>query len=85
MKLDRPGAPHKEPLAPPEWAMDIDRQGSMLSAEIKLRNQRMCRVSVAADGLSEDEQQTALAEKARAWIFEYLSRSHTGNTGFGGL
>lgn len=75
MQLDRPGAPHAEPLAPPEWTMDIDRQGSMLLAEIKLRMKPMCRVSIAAEGLTEDQQRTALAEKARAWIADYLKRS----------
>lgn len=85
MRLDRPGAPHIAPLAPEDWTMDMDRQGSMLSADIKRRNQHMCRVSIACEGLSEDEQRTALAEKARAWIADYLSRSHAGPTAFGEL
>lgn len=75
MQLDRPGAPRSEPLAPPGWTMNIDRQGSMLLAELKLSNQPMCRVSIASDGLTEDQQRTALAEKARTWIADYLKRS----------
>lgn len=65
--------------------MELSCEGSMLSADIKRGSERMCRVSIAAEGLSDEDQRTALTEKARMWIVDYLSRPHTGQTHFGDL
>ena len=80
MKLDRPGAPRNQPLAPEEWTMEVSRDGSMLVATIRREHEDMCRVSITASAISEDEQHTMLADKARAWIADYLARPHSGNT-----
>ena len=85
MKLDRPGAPHAEPLAPAEWTIDIASNGRMLVGVIKRGHESMCHVSITAEGILDDEQRTLLAEKARAWIADYLSRPHSGATGFADL
>ncbi|WP_225781367.1 hypothetical protein [Xenophilus sp. Marseille-Q4582] len=85
MKLDRPDAPHTQPLAPAEWEMDLICEGNQYVAEVKRKLQPMCRLSIAAQGQSESEARTVLADKARAWIAEYLSRDPTGSTEFGSL
>lgn len=78
MKLDRPGALHEEPLAPSDWNMDMSREGNQYIAVVKRQQDVMCRVSIASEGLEEDAARTALAEKARRWIHEYLSRPSPG-------
>lgn len=74
MKLDRPDAPHEEPLAPDDWSMDMERDGSLFIAVVKRCHTPMCRLSVAAGDLKEANARTWLAEKARHWIYEYLNR-----------
>ena len=77
MKLDRPGAPHEAPLAPEDWMMIILREGDQHIAELRRDDQVMCRLSVALNEQDEDAARTAVAEKARWWIHEYLSRPPT--------
>ncbi len=43
-------------------------------AQVMRRRQRVCRLALAGADLSEDEARKALAEKARGWIADYLSR-----------
>ena len=63
------------PLAPAEWTMEISRQGCCQhTAEVKYQEVPMCRLSIALPEQSESEIRTALAEKARRWISEYLAR-----------
>lgn len=85
MRLDRPDAPRKEPLAPDDWTMDIHSEGHQFVAQLKRGRTPVCRISIAAEGQDESEARTELAEKARAWIVDYLSRSPTGTTRFGEL
>ena len=65
-----------EPLAPPEWTMDVQREGRQFTAEVKQSAVLMCRVSVV---LPEEKDEAAaraiLADKARRWIHEYLVRA----------
>ena len=74
MRLDRRGAPHEQPLAPREWNMEMAQDGNQYVAIVKRRHELMCRLSIASGELGEDAARTALAEKARLWIHEYLSR-----------
>ncbi|MDQ8016286.1 MAG: hypothetical protein AAGD03_04915 [Bordetella sp.] len=74
MKLDRAGAPHQQPLAPEEWTMTMLRDGSQHIAVVERRGVPMCRVSTVAGDKTSEQLQTDLAEKARAWIAEFLGR-----------
>lgn len=78
MKLDRPGAPHEQPLAPEDWTMTMLQDGSQHIAVVERRGIPMCRVSTVAGGRSAEQVQTVLAEKARAWIAKFLSRERNG-------
>lgn len=51
-------------------------------AEVMRHRQRVCRLVLAGADLTEDQARKALAEKARAWIADYLSRPHAGDTEF---
>lgn len=83
MKLDSPDAPHTQPLAPQDWEMEMFCEGSQYLAQLTRNAQPMCRLSIAREGLNESQARTELAEKARAWIAEYLRRAHSGTTEFG--
>ena len=85
MKLDRADAPHAQPLAPEDWTMEVLFDGEHCCALVSRHGQMMCRLSATHLGLSESQARTALAERARAWIADYLSRTHTGHTSFGAL
>jgi hypothetical protein len=45
---------------------------------------QVCRLSIIG-AKSEEEAHRRLALKARLWIDDYLSRAHSGSTGFGEL
>lgn len=64
MKLDQPGAAHQQPLAPPEWTMEMVKDGAQHIAIVFRMNTPMCRVSVATTERDGDAVRTALAEKA---------------------
>lgn len=65
-----------EPVAPPEWSMDVRREGNQFTAEVKRSAELMCRVSIVRpDHDDEAAVRAALADKARRWIHEYLERS----------
>lgn len=85
MKLDSPDAPHSQPLAPADWDMEVFCEGNQYVAQLTRRAEPICRLSFAAEGQTESQARTELAEKARAWIVEYLSRDHSGTTMFGSL
>ncbi len=74
MRLDRAGAPHQQPLAPEDWTMTMLRDGSQHIAVVERRGIPMCRVSTAAGDKAAEQVQTDLADKARAWIAEFLAR-----------
>jgi hypothetical protein len=75
MKLDSAGAPHLEPLASEEWTMEMTKEANQYISIVKRNSAPMCRLSIVAANKSEAEARTALAEKARRWIREYLERN----------
>ena len=79
MNLDKASASTtSEPLAPPEWSMDMRREGNQFTAEVKRSAVVMCRVSVVRpDDDDEATARAALADKARRWIDDYLRRTTT--------
>ena len=76
------------PLAPADWTMSVGLDGSgeaaAYFADVHREGRKVCRLIVAG-AKSEDEARRLLAVKARVWIDEYLSRPHSGSTGFGSL
>lgn len=74
MKLDRPGAPHKAPLAPEDWTMELTREGDQHIAVVLRDSKVMCRLSITLIEQDESKMRTAVAEKARWWIHDYLAR-----------
>jgi len=74
MNLDEPGKPHGEPLAPANWTMKMLQEANQYVAVVMLDGEPRCRVSIAAADQDEATARTALAEKARHWIKEYLAR-----------
>ncbi|MDN4588121.1 hypothetical protein DBA29_06365 [Xenophilus aerolatus] len=77
MKLDREGAPHEQPLAPQDWSMEILHEEDQHIAVVCRRGVPMCRVSMSRHGEAAEKVRTALAERARAWIAEYLQRENS--------
>lgn len=79
MNLDKIGPPEgPEYLAPPEWTMSIHREGSQHVAVVMVRLQPMCRLSIASPDGDEQAARTILANKARHWIHDYLTREADG-------
>lgn len=74
MNLDSPERPRKQALAPPDWPMTIFHEGAQQIATVERRGIPMCQVSTTAVEQSEEQVRTDLAEKARAWIAEFLAR-----------
>lgn len=75
MNLDKQGPPERpELLAPPEWSMDLIREGTLYTVIVKRAFEPMCRLSIATTVGDEQAARTALAHKARLWIHEYLDR-----------
>jgi len=74
MNLDSLGRPRKQPLAPPDWTMTLLHEGAQQIAIVERNGLPMCRVSTTAVEGSEEQVRTDLAEKARAWIAEFLTR-----------
>ena len=77
MNLDKASATTtSEPLAPPEWSMDVRREGHQFTAEVKRSAILICRLSIVRP---DDDDETAaraiLADKARRWIHDYLRRT----------
>jgi hypothetical protein len=78
MNLDKASAAQsRAPLAPPEWTMVVERDLSQFTADVRLANRVMCRVSVVREDGDEDAARAALADKARDWIHDYLVRSRS--------
>lgn len=75
MNLD-PTGPHvtEKELAPSEWSLDVQREGVLFRGIVKRMHVEICRIAVASEGLDEQTARTALAQKARAWIKDYLLR-----------
>ena len=55
-------------LAPPEWTIDIRKEGNMYTADVKRSRVTKCRLSIATNVGDEAAARAALAHKARLWI-----------------
>lgn len=78
MNLDPTGpCGDAEWLAPAEWTLDIEQEDVLFRGVVKRAGAETCRIAVASDGLTDQRARTALADKARIWIKEYLSRTPT--------
>jgi hypothetical protein len=64
------------PRAPLDWTMDLELgEGSGYVGVVKRSGVVMCRILLASKFASESDARSALANKARGWIFDYLARS----------
>ncbi|MBO9647338.1 MAG: hypothetical protein J7605_02425 [Variovorax sp.] len=79
MNLDKQGpAPSADLAAPGEWTMEITHQANQYIATLACRNIVMCRISLArSDAADEAAARTALADKSRRWVRDYLARLPT--------
>jgi len=77
MRLDSAGAPREQPLAPEDWTMTVIHEGSQHIAVVERRGIPMCRVSTIGEKRTPEQLRTELAEKARAWIAEFLARGRS--------
>ncbi|VTU30006.1 hypothetical protein [Variovorax sp. PBL-E5] len=55
--------------------MDMLKDGIQFTAEVKRGGAILCRLSVARPDEDEAAARSALADKARLWIHDYLSRA----------
>ena len=82
--INNPGGP----LAPADWTMTLgsERVGEAVHyfGDVQRDGAQVCRLSIIG-AESEQEAHRRLALKARLWIENYLSRPHSGNTGFSPL
>ena len=75
VNLDRSSAFGGEgPVAPPEWTMQVRRDGSLYVADISRAGEPMFKVCFDQADIAQDDVQQALAEEARIWINAYLRR-----------
>lgn len=58
--------------------MNMLQEGITAHCRREAQRHPLCRVSTVVRGRSEEQVQTDLAEKARAWIAEFLSRERRG-------
>ena len=76
MNLDKGSAAQTDaPLAPPEWTMVLNREGSQFTAEVARSGTVMCRLSAVGAPTDEHAARRTLADKARWWIHEFLARN----------
>jgi hypothetical protein len=72
------------PFVPSEWSMEIglDSNGHVQCyyAEVMRHKQRMCRLCLASENISEEVARKTLTDKAQAWIAEFTSRPPAGDT-----
>ena len=84
-----PGADAGGPLAPPDWSMEVGSEvnGQTVCYTVDLHRAgiRVCRLALTGGARTGEEVHRLLATKARLWIYDYLSRPHTGTTEFGPL
>lgn len=66
------------PLAPPDWTMEVRPEGGQYTAVLKRAGVVICRLSVVRPDGDEDSARSALADKARFWVQDYLARSRGG-------
>lgn len=62
-------------LAPAEWTMEIQQEEDQSIIVVKRSGMQMCRLSVAPVDGDEAAVRHALANKARHWIRDFLSRA----------
>ena len=74
------------PLAPDDWSMKVKHEGQGMAqrhtAIIERNGDPVCHISIGPVSGGEEGARSALALRARAWIADYLSREHTGETVF---
>jgi len=76
MNVDKDSASQTDaPLAPPDWTMALTREGSQFIAEVARSGMVLCRLSAVGAASDEPSVRRSLADKARWWINEYLSRN----------
>jgi hypothetical protein len=63
-----------------EIGIDLSAPMPLHYGEVFKSGLRMCRVSLATSTRDDAAARRALANLARAWIDDYLSRAHSGNT-----
>jgi|GEM_PF-2089312 len=63
------------PLAPAEWSMAVERDGKQFTAVVKRSSAVMCRLSLVRPDDNEEAARSALADKARFWIHDYIERA----------
>ena len=77
------------PLAPEDWSMTIEHEGSgvarLHTATIERNGVHICRISMGCIPGGDEGAHSTLAIRARAWIADYLTRDHTGETVFSPL
>ena len=76
MNLDLPGSPHRAPLEPADWTLELELQPGHYVGVVFQSSIKRCRLSISSDELSEAEARTRLADKAREWIAEFLERKN---------
>ena len=75
MNLDKEGlAPLPGLQAPEDWTMELVHEANQYTAVLARKGVTMCRLSIASNVGNEASARTALAEKARWWIDNYLKR-----------
>jgi len=75
VNLDKEGPPPRPGLqAPEDWTMDLLQEANQYTAVLARKGVTMCRLSIATSVGNEASARTALAEKARWWIHDYLER-----------
>ncbi|MGR4870356.1 hypothetical protein ACIPRI_16045 [Variovorax sp. LARHSF232] len=62
-------------LAPPEWTMEVQQEEDQSIIVVKRAGMQMCRLSVAPVVGDEVAVRHVLANKARHWIRDFLSRA----------
>jgi hypothetical protein len=62
-----------------EIGLDLGGMTPLHYGDVFRNGERMCRVSLATASMDESAARAALANKARAWIDDYLSRPHAGD------
>lgn len=72
-------SPTGSPLAPPEWTMAVQFEPAgaivQIICVISRSGVRVCNLSTTFEGTDLEEGKKQMAEKARAWISDYLTRS----------
>lgn len=76
MNEDKTNSPEPdESLIPPEWTIEIRREGFQYIAEIKLGGAALFKLSTVRAPPDEAAAHRELSDKAKQWVDEYLARN----------